>query len=173
MLPDTSTTPVPPPKGLRCRSSFECADLARDPSFSDSAPFAGNRIFRVAGPLASTPTDSFPGIGGESGGCIQWHKSGKEGVRMRKWKKHIKIQRICQISHVNFIWWEKTTLRLKIIENRTNLSRLKRSFNKVNRCGTSMKYVKLTTGLVQMEFCCHHKQTLQSSGSRSISQSCS
>lgn len=74
-----------------CRSSFECADLARDPSFSDSAPFAGNRVFRVAGPLASTPTDSFPGTGGESGGCIQCTSGGRgrRGENEEDGEKHI------------------------------------------------------------------------------------
>ena len=53
-----------PPQRSACGSSFECADLARDPSFSDSAPFAGNRVPRVAGQLASE-TDSFPFGGGQ------------------------------------------------------------------------------------------------------------
>ena len=82
-----------PPKCLMCRSSFECADLARDPSFSDSAPFAGNRVFRVAGPLASTPTDSFPGIGGGEWQDVcrcfyTFYKGGEKGWEWGKWGNH-------------------------------------------------------------------------------------
>lgn len=107
--------------------SFECADLARDPSFSDSAPFAGNSVFRVAGPLASTPTDSFPGIGGR-----RVHERGREGVgndeNRKNIPKHIKTLITCQKSDVNIIWCEKiTTLTLKTIENWANPRRFKRS----------------------------------------------